>query len=178
MVRTGRTGYNSLVSGSIDGKDKAIYESQWKLKPSQSTLSNLGSNTYNGSEFAESIIQCRHTGKVATLSTQLILTCFPTMILLLLLYNCFLFLSLLPSARSSALTTAIAANERLCFYVDADKAGEKIGVSTNGHVCRARLTSRLKFYFAVCHAVLFRLIYLLSHELGSIWRIVRHRLRR
>jgi protein ERP2 len=57
------------------------------------------------------------------------------MILLLLLCNCFLFLSLLPSARSSALTTAIAANERLCFYVDADKAGEKIGVSLTGHVC-------------------------------------------
>ncbi|KDQ52553.1 hypothetical protein JAAARDRAFT_40166 [Jaapia argillacea MUCL 33604] len=27
----------------------------------------------------------------------------------------------------SALTTAIAANERLCFYADVDKAGEKIG---------------------------------------------------
>ncbi|KAJ7641377.1 emp24/gp25L/p24 family/GOLD-domain-containing protein [Roridomyces roridus] len=30
-------------------------------------------------------------------------------------------------ARASALTTAIAANERLCFYADVDKAGEKIG---------------------------------------------------
>ncbi|KAK7460598.1 hypothetical protein VKT23_009318 [Stygiomarasmius scandens] len=30
-------------------------------------------------------------------------------------------------ARGSALTTAIAANERLCFYADVDKAGEKIG---------------------------------------------------
>ncbi|KAG0707263.1 emp24/gp25L/p24 family/GOLD-domain-containing protein [Suillus ampliporus] len=49
------------------------------------------------------------------------------MILLVLLYSCLLFLSLPPPARSSALTTAIAANERLCFYVDADKAGEKIG---------------------------------------------------
>lgn len=37
---------------------------------------------------------------------------------------------LLPTAvRASALTTAISANERLCFYADADKAGEKIGVS-------------------------------------------------
>lgn len=37
--------------------------------------------------------------------------------------------SLLPIAvRGSALTTAIAANERLCFYADVDKAGEKIGV--------------------------------------------------
>ncbi|KAE9390330.1 hypothetical protein BT96DRAFT_1024625 [Gymnopus androsaceus JB14] len=30
-------------------------------------------------------------------------------------------------ARGSALTTAIAANERLCFFADVDKAGEKIG---------------------------------------------------
>ncbi|KAJ7076015.1 emp24/gp25L/p24 family/GOLD-domain-containing protein [Mycena belliarum] len=30
-------------------------------------------------------------------------------------------------ARASALTTAIGANERLCFYADVDKAGEKIG---------------------------------------------------
>ena len=37
---------------------------------------------------------------------------------------------LLPAAvRGSALTTGISANERLCFYADADKAGEKIGVS-------------------------------------------------
>jgi len=37
--------------------------------------------------------------------------------------------SLCRSARSTALTTAITANERLCFYADVDKAGEKIGVS-------------------------------------------------
>ncbi|OAX41772.1 hypothetical protein K503DRAFT_684668 [Rhizopogon vinicolor AM-OR11-026] len=49
------------------------------------------------------------------------------MISLFLLCSCLLFLSLPRPARSSALTTAIAANERLCFYVDADKAGEKIG---------------------------------------------------
>ena len=30
--------------------------------------------------------------------------------------------------RATALTTAIAANERLCFYADVDKAGEKLGV--------------------------------------------------
>ncbi|EJC99544.1 uncharacterized protein FOMMEDRAFT_170466 [Fomitiporia mediterranea MF3/22] len=35
---------------------------------------------------------------------------------------------LLPAVvRGSALTTAIAPNERLCFYADVDKAGEKIG---------------------------------------------------
>ncbi|KAF5345386.1 hypothetical protein D9757_003909 [Collybiopsis confluens] len=40
----------------------------------------------------------------------------------------FLFLSHLSLlVRGSALTTAIAANERLCFYADVDKAGEKIG---------------------------------------------------
>ncbi|KAF8645379.1 hypothetical protein AX16_007881 [Volvariella volvacea WC 439] len=31
------------------------------------------------------------------------------------------------SAKASALTTAIAPNERLCFFADVDKAGEKIG---------------------------------------------------
>ena len=57
----------------------------------------------------------------------------PTILLmfsLLLLYCSLLFLSLPRPTKSSALSTAIAANERLCFYVDADKAGEKIGVST------------------------------------------------
>lgn len=38
-------------------------------------------------------------------------------------------LLLLPALVSaSALTTAINPNERLCFYADVDKAGEKIGV--------------------------------------------------
>ena len=40
---------------------------------------------------------------------------------LLLLGSCYV--------EGSALTTAIGANERLCFYADVDKAGEKIGVS-------------------------------------------------
>lgn len=30
--------------------------------------------------------------------------------------------------KASALTTTIAPNERLCFFADVDKAGEKIGV--------------------------------------------------
>ena len=38
-------------------------------------------------------------------------------------------LALAHYAAATALTTAIAANERLCFYADVDKAGEKIGVS-------------------------------------------------
>ena len=33
--------------------------------------------------------------------------------------------------RATALTTAIAANERLCFYADVDKAGEKLGVRSS-----------------------------------------------
>ena len=37
-------------------------------------------------------------------------------------------LSLLALANASALTTAINPNERLCFYADVDKAGQKIGV--------------------------------------------------
>lgn len=39
------------------------------------------------------------------------------------------FLQLAGTTRASALTTAIGANERLCFFADVDKAGEKIGVS-------------------------------------------------
>lgn len=35
----------------------------------------------------------------------------------------------LTAVKATALTTAIAANERLCFYADVDKAGEKLGVS-------------------------------------------------
>ena len=40
---------------------------------------------------------------------------------------CFLQLAL--RTHAAALTTSIGANERLCFYADVDKAGEKIGVS-------------------------------------------------
>ncbi|KAJ7916532.1 emp24/gp25L/p24 family/GOLD-domain-containing protein [Mycena leptocephala] len=48
--------------------------------------------------------------------------------MILLQFVCALFyLNLSLRARASALTTAIAANERLCFYADVDKAGEKIG---------------------------------------------------
>ncbi|KAK0468282.1 emp24/gp25L/p24 family/GOLD-domain-containing protein [Desarmillaria tabescens] len=38
-----------------------------------------------------------------------------------------LFCACIRSVYGSALTTPIAANERLCFYADVDKAGEKIG---------------------------------------------------
>jgi len=46
------------------------------------------------------------------------------------LISSFLFLfSLFPFINAAALTTQLAANERLCFYADVDKVGEKIGVS-------------------------------------------------
>ena len=44
------------------------------------------------------------------------------------LLSFFLFFSLSVSVKASALTTSISANERICFFADVDKAGEKIGV--------------------------------------------------
>lgn len=43
--------------------------------------------------------------------------------------SCIVFFKTLTAVKATALTTAIAANERLCFYADVDKAGEKLGVS-------------------------------------------------
>ncbi|EPQ53191.1 hypothetical protein GLOTRDRAFT_117243 [Gloeophyllum trabeum ATCC 11539] len=43
------------------------------------------------------------------------------------LSSLFFALWLVSLVQGSALTTAIGANERLCFYADVDKAGEKIG---------------------------------------------------
>lgn len=40
----------------------------------------------------------------------------------------FVFLSLSIAVKASALTTTIAPNERICFFADVDKVGEKIGV--------------------------------------------------
>lgn len=40
-----------------------------------------------------------------------------------------LLLHIIPLVQATALTTSLAPNERLCFYADVDKAGEKIGVS-------------------------------------------------
>lgn len=57
------------------------------------------------------------------------------MILFSLLSSVVFWLALCKTATATALTTAIAANERLCFYADVDKAGEKIGVraTTNNY---------------------------------------------
>ncbi|KAH9946580.1 emp24/gp25L/p24 family/GOLD-domain-containing protein [Amylocystis lapponica] len=57
----------------------------------------------------------------------------PAMASALLPLLCFLFcIQLASHVRASALTTSIGANERLCFYADVDKAGEKIGVQAGG----------------------------------------------
>lgn len=53
------------------------------------------------------------------------------MILFNLLAASVLFLASIQHVKASALTTMIAPNERLCFYADVDKEGEKIGVSTS-----------------------------------------------
>ena len=45
-----------------------------------------------------------------------------------LLLSLFCFLQLAHRSNATALTTAIGANERICFYADVDKAGEKLGV--------------------------------------------------
>lgn len=50
-----------------------------------------------------------------------------------------LYLSL--SVRASALTTTLAANERLCFYADVDKAGEKLGVRDFIAICSKQHTN-------------------------------------
>lgn len=53
------------------------------------------------------------------------------MILLNLLASVTLFLASVQHVKATALTTVIAPNERLCFYADVDKAGEKIGASAS-----------------------------------------------
>lgn len=59
------------------------------------------------------------------------------MAVLYLLLSCLiLLLNLASKVDATALTTAIGANERLCFYADVDKAGEKIGVSNIRFTCR------------------------------------------
>ena len=60
------------------------------------------------------------------------------------------FLQLLETARATALTTALAANERLCFYADVDKAGEKLGVRfASSSTTPSRTHNTYQFYFAV-----------------------------
>lgn len=75
------------------------------------------------------------------------------------LLSVFTFLFLAAHVRASALTTALSPNERLCFYADVDKAGEKIGVRSPPAV-----SDRGAYGFAV----------LLRRPVG--W-LVRHRLR-
>ena len=44
------------------------------------------------------------------------------------MYSGIVLLAYAALASASALTTAISPNERLCFFADVDKVGEKIGV--------------------------------------------------
>ena len=59
-------------------------------------------------------------------------------------------LNLALSAHASALTTAVAANERSCFYAEVDTAGEKIGVRTLLSFEVSEFNFLSQFYFAVC----------------------------
>jgi len=76
------------------------------------------------------------------------------MILLHFLSSLVFLLHLSLSARGSALTTAIAANERLCFYSDVDKAGEKIGVGFSyTHQFRSFLILAVVLFRSTCHVL-------------------------
>ena len=68
-----------------------------------------------------------------------------------LLLSGFFLLPLLHPVKSTALTTAIAANEKLCFYADVDKEFDKIGVRLfiQVFVPLDVDTPLLQFYFAV-----------------------------
>jgi emp24/gp25L/p24 family/GOLD len=55
-------------------------------------------------------------------------------------------MSQIHTIRTSALTTAISANQRLCFFADVDKQGEKIGVNIRSY---ASPTSADKFFAIV-----------------------------
>ncbi len=60
-------------------------------------------------------------------------------------------LSLATAVYSTALTTVLTPNERLCFYADVDKAGEKIGVRPLYHPPSLFASKCFlpQFYFAV-----------------------------
>ncbi|KAG8981779.1 hypothetical protein FRB95_012148 [Tulasnella sp. JGI-2019a] len=59
--------------------------------------------------------------------------------------------ALLPQVHATALTTAVHANQRLCFHADADKAGEKIG-----------------FYFAVQSGGTFEIDFEVTSPVGKV----------
>lgn len=98
------------------------------------------------------------------------------MILLQFLSALLYLLHLSICARASALTTAIAANERLCFYADVDKAGEKIGVS---HTLDSILlfTSSFLLSSTLQCVIAEHLFFFFFQTLvaGPIRRLVRHR---
>jgi emp24/gp25L/p24 family/GOLD len=60
-------------------------------------------------------------------------------------------LTLATTAYSTALTTILTPNERLCFYADVDKAGEKMGVRLLNYLLSLFTSESFspQFYFAV-----------------------------
>ena len=71
---------------------------------------------------------------------------------------------------ASALTTAIAPNERLCFYADVDKAGEKIGVTCPTSISISRFLTPRSSSTSLCvqsRALAFPLIYTLLDKVQS-----------
>lgn len=71
------------------------------------------------------------------------------------------------SVWGSALTTAVAPNERLCFYADVDKAGEKIGVRLSPSHHNASLNVVLTFSL-----VLFRCTSCTNTNIGNNLSII------
>jgi hypothetical protein len=71
--------------------------------------------------------------------------------------NLFLFF-LVSSVNAAALTTALSANERLCFYADVDKAGEKLGV------CLILSSSESTTYVFSSSILLYALSFFMQHQ--------------
>lgn len=70
---------------------------------------------------------------------------------------CILFL-LVININATALMTQIGANEKLCFYTDVDKTGEKIGVC-NLSVCRFKFVDRFCSSILLCVSWIFPVIW-------------------
>lgn len=83
------------------------------------------------------------------------------------------FLQLAVRSHAAALTTAIGANERVCFYADADKAGEKIGVRARVRLLSTPLLMPASSSTTLCVLAALKLPLLLKAPLtGSIRGLV------
>ena len=93
----------------------------------------------------------------------------------------YLLLFTISHVNATALTTAIGPNERLCFYADVDKAGEKIGVSLRVKL-RLWLLNKLPpvllcSMFQLSHISLrYFALMLKCNSPGAIRRLLRYRL--